>query len=129
MMPAPPRFRPLRLVLAVLAALAFVASHMSIAQAAFGMPCTGVGPASAVGVATGAAEQSARHAAQSTAPQDAPPAPALAAPCASSIAALPPVTEIPTATTLWLASAPPLGPEARPVSHAPPPPFHPPRAI
>ena len=123
-MPLTPRSRWLRLALAL---LAVIASHASIARAALGATCARV--ASVDAVAGGTSDDVTPSGSRARAPHDAPTAPALASPCATSVAALPPLTGVPCASIAWEAAALPLGPEARPVSHALPPPFHPPRAI
>ena len=122
--------RCLRLALAV---LGLVASHVSMVRAAVGVTCARTGAVSEahaarpVDVAGGsnaladvASDAEARHEA---------PLPAVVAPhCGTAAAVLQPPTDVPTAVTAWGTAAPPLGPEAHLVSHAPVPPFHPPRA-
>ena len=119
------RSRWLRLVLAV---LALVAGHVSLARSAFGMTCAR-GDASGVVAPVADAAALASHA---EAPPDAPAAPAapaLLTHCATSVAALPLPADVPAAALVSRVSAPPAGPEGRPASHAPAPPFHPPRTI
>lgn len=109
----------------MLAVLALVAGHVSLARSAFGMTCAR-GDASGVVAPVTDAAALASHA---EAPPDAPAAPALLTHCATSVAALPLPAGVPAAALVSRVSAPPAGPEGRPTSHAPAPPFHPPRTI
>jgi len=108
-----------------LAVLALVAGHVSLARSAFGMTCARGGASGVVAPVT----DEAALASHAEAPLDAPAAPALLTQCATSAAALPLPAAVPAATLVWRVSAPPAGPEGRPTSHAPAPPFHPPRTI
>lgn len=123
-----PRSRWLRLALAV---LALAASNVRIAQAALGATCARTGAPSGAGIAVLAAVQhgSGLLDAATDASHDAPAPPVLASQCAPIAVVLSALVDVPAAVTAWDVSPPPAGPEIRPASHSPPPPFHPPRAI
>lgn len=138
-MPLTRRFPWLRLFLAV---LALVAGQVSSARASMGATCprrdaghvavlTG---SSLAGMATsaahpGGADHAAHAAVPHRAPNDGPTVPAGAPQCVTSVATLPPLTAAPAVLLAWSTTAVPCWPEARPTSHAPAPPFRPPRAI
>ena len=125
-MPFTPRSRRSRWLRFAVAVLALVASSVSVARAALGATCARTGTASGVVAAQHGAVL--RGGAPET-PHDAPAPPALASQCAPGAMLLPPLVRVAVAGTAWDESPLPAGPESRPVSHAPPPPFHPPRSI
>lgn len=120
--------RWLRLALAV---LALVASHVSVARAALGATCARAGAPGAIGHATAlpTAQGTTALGGDVQVPGEVPAPPASAPPCAPSVATPLPLVDVAAAVVPWDASPPVVGPQVRPPSHAPPPPFHPPRAI
>ncbi|MGZ8471875.1 MAG: hypothetical protein ACXWZ7_20980, partial [Gemmatirosa sp.] len=89
--------------------------------------------AGVAGTAAITASRAAQHDVALEAPHDAsshaPAQPAVVPQCATSVAVLPAILDVPSAVTAWDAVALPLAPPTRPRSLAPPPPFRPPRAI
>ena len=122
-----------RPALAVLALLALLASAGSVLQAVVGARCL---PATAANLADAPSLSDGREVSRAAlvhpshdVTTEIPASPAALVKCGPTVATVPVATVVPTAGTTVDPKDPPSGRYGRPLSFAPPPPFHPPRAI